>query len=393
MDHKKKSNSSKNKMCFVSGKRNLTRPVLINSSIAPISPSRHTMKFDRIEGKSNWEPIAISQEFGNATTAIAEFVGSSQLIPVTTTSAAATAGVKRYYEVGKNGKNHPVIVVQHNYHDRSRESEADHQQRKHKPRGGVSVPFPLKLHDMLDKAMDDGYGHVVSWQPHGRCFVVHKPQEFQEIVLPMYFKLTKLSSFQRQLNLYGFHRLTSGRDRGGYYHELFLQNKSFLARDMQRVQVKGTGVRARSNPDQEPSFWTMTWCQSPSQIISATVNTVISDDDSSTDIDGMATRRDKSIPNLQMSNGTVSTSRSSLSMNKNMTDQHQNSTYLYKTKRTIDKIVDNDVIFSFGEKSFHYLDPFVPISLSENKSRGKEINQDKIREENFSDGSLASLFH
>ena len=79
-------------------------------------------------------------------------------------------------------------------------------------------------------------------------------------------------------------------------------------------------------------------------------------------------------------------------MKKNMTDQHQNSTYLYKTKRTIDKIVDNDVIFSFGEKSFHYLDPFEPISLSENKSRGKEINQDKIRDEIFFDGSLASLF-
>jgi hypothetical protein len=377
-------------MCFVSNKRNLTRPVLINSSRAPISPSRHMMKIDTIEGKSDWEPLAISHEAGNATTAIAEFVGSSQLIPAITTSATATAGVKRYYEVGKNGKNHPVIVVQHNYHDRSRESEADHQQRKHKPRGGVSVPFPLKLHDMLDKAMDDGYGHVVSWQPHGRCFVVHKPQEFQEIVLPMYFKLTKLSSFQRQLNLYGFHRLTSGRDRGGYYHELFLQNKSFLARDMQRVQVKGTGVRARSNPEQEPSFWTMTWCQSPSQVVS--VNTVISDDDSSTDIDGMATRKDNSIPNLQMSNGAVSTTRSSLAKTKNMTDQHQNSTYLYKSKRTIDKIVDNDVIFSFGEKSFHYLDPFEPISLSENKSRCKEINQDNTRDEIFFDGSLASLF-
>jgi len=384
-------------MCFVSDKgRNLTRPLLIDSSIAMISPprhispSRHSMKIDTIKGKPDWDPFAIPQEADTTATAIAEFVGSTHLIPAITTSAAATAGVKRYYEVDKNGRNHPVIVVQHNYHDRSHESEADHLQRKHKPRGGVSVPFPLKLHDMLEKAMHDGYGHVVSWQPHGRCFVVHKPQEFQEIVLPMYFKLTKLSSFQRQLNLYGFHRLTSGRDRGGYYHELFLQNKSFLARDMQRVQVKGTGVRARSNPDQEPTFWTMTWCQSPSHAVS--VNTVSSDDDSSTDIDGMTTRRDISIPNLQTSNGSVSTSRSSLPMTKKTTPQHQNSTYRNKNKRTTDTIVANDVIYSFGEKTFHYLDPFEHMSSSENKARGKEIDPDNIRDDIFFDGSLASVF-
>jgi len=101
---------------------------------------------------------------------------------------------------------------------------------------------------------------VVSWQPHGRCFVVHKPKEFVDL-LPKYFKLSKLASFQRQLNLYGFQRLTRGRDRGGYYHELFLRDRVFLSHNIQRIKVKGTGVRARSNPDQEPDFWQMPWVQ------------------------------------------------------------------------------------------------------------------------------------
>jgi hypothetical protein len=61
------------------------------------------------------------------------------------------------------------------------------------------------------------------------------------------------------LNLYGFQRLTTGRDRGGYYHELFLRDRVFLSHSIQRVKVKGTGVRARSNPDQEPEFWSMPW--------------------------------------------------------------------------------------------------------------------------------------
>lgn len=111
---------------------------------------------------------------------------------------------------------------------------------------------------MLERVEKEGFGHVVSWQPHGRCFVVHNTELFKEL-LPRYFTLSKIASFQRQLNLYGFTRLTRGNDKGGYYHEMFLLGKPFLMRRIQRVKVKGTGVRARSNPDQEPDFWAMPW--------------------------------------------------------------------------------------------------------------------------------------
>lgn len=58
-----------------------------------------------------------------------------------------------------------------------------------------------------------------SWLPHGRAFLVHKPDEFKDL-LPRFFKLSKIPSFQRQLNLYGFNRLTRISDRGAYYHEV-----------------------------------------------------------------------------------------------------------------------------------------------------------------------------
>lgn len=149
------------------------------------------------------------------------------------------------------------VVIRHDYHDHSADPIVDPTQIKHKAKGGVVVPFPVKLHSMLDAIERDGYAHIVSWQPHGRCFVVHKPKEFVSHIMPKYFKQSKMASFQRQLNLYGFNRLTGGLDKGGYYHELFLRGKVSLAYDINRMRVKGTGVRMPTNPDSEPNLYAL----------------------------------------------------------------------------------------------------------------------------------------
>jgi hypothetical protein len=177
---------------------------------------------------------------------------------ITTNDADANLAISSVLEKPRTKPQHAKIIVQHDYHDHSRDSRSQCHDVHRPTRGGVTTPFPLKLHEMLENIQADGFGHIISWQPHGRCFVVHKPKEFVDL-LPAYFNISKVSSFQRQLNLYGFQRLTRGNDRGGYYHELFLQGKVFLAHSIQRSKVKGTGVRARSNPEQEPSFWDMPW--------------------------------------------------------------------------------------------------------------------------------------
>ena len=124
-------------------------------------------------------------------------------------------------------------------------------------RGGIKTPFPRRLHEVLNEIEREGYEAVVSWQPHGRCFIIHQPRLFDQIVMPKYFGQSKFSSFQRQLNLYGFNRITQGLDRGGYYHEAFLRGKPALTRFVERRRVKGTTIRGKANPDNEPNFYAM----------------------------------------------------------------------------------------------------------------------------------------
>jgi hypothetical protein len=70
-------------------------------------------------------------------------------------------------------------------------------------RGGVVEPFPEKLHRMLNDCVEKGEEDIISFFPHGRAFAIHHPERFAREVMPRYFKQSRLSSFQRQLNLYG----------------------------------------------------------------------------------------------------------------------------------------------------------------------------------------------
>jgi hypothetical protein len=47
----------------------------------------------------------------------------------------------------------------------------------------------------------------------------------------------------------------SGRDKNGYYHELFLRGKRSIAEKILRIKIKGTGARKPSSPETEPNFY------------------------------------------------------------------------------------------------------------------------------------------
>lgn len=118
--------------------------------------------------------------------------------------------------------------------------------------------FPIRLHETLTQIEKDGHDNIIGWLAHGRSFKIHKQKDFLSVILPRYFVMTKKSSFLRQLNLYGFNRLCRvGPDHGSYYHELFLKDRKFLSRRMQRQKVNGKGIRTAGNPEEEPRLCDM----------------------------------------------------------------------------------------------------------------------------------------
>eukprot|EP00536_Pseudo-nitzschia_multiseries_P009911 jgi/Psemu1/306909/fgenesh1_kg.289_\ len=173
---------------------------------------------------------------------------------------------------------------------------------------------------------------------------------------------------------------------------------------MQRVQVKGTGVRARSNPDQEPNFWTMKWCEPQA-------NTVTSDDDSEGGGASFSTTR--RIPmNHPLRQERVSSpaknSMASFSLPMAIQGQIQPLQRMREPATMVasmgfnqdvprDTVIpkeqgfysgemsrdfeDEELVSSFGNHKFHFLDPFQPLSLDQSKNqKNNEVGRSDFAE-------------
>lgn len=191
--------------------------------------------------------------------------------PIPNKGAASKPRFRRQ-KPGLTAKGEQRQFVQHNYTDHADKLcggiiglalvdryELSHYDSDGKERNkeNPSPPFPLKLHMILNEIESRGQSDVISWLPHGRAFFIRNNDFFAKKTLPEYFKKCKIASFLRQLNLYGFTRITSGLDVGAYYHEYFLRGNPSLTMNIRRIKVKGNKIRAASSPQDEPDFYSM----------------------------------------------------------------------------------------------------------------------------------------
>ncbi|KAM0330687.1 hypothetical protein ACHAQA_003639 [Verticillium albo-atrum] len=74
----------------------------------------------------------------------------------------------------------------------------------------VQTAFIHKLYNMLE---DTSISHLISWSTTAESFVMSPSPDFSK-VLAQYFKHTNISSFVRQLNMYGFHKVSDAFHTG-----------------------------------------------------------------------------------------------------------------------------------------------------------------------------------
>jgi ASC-1-like (ASCH) protein len=116
--------------------------------------------------------------------------------------------------------------------------------------------FPVVLHSLLEMVETSSYTDTIQWLQHGRSFVIVDKVRFEKEIIPVFFEGQKqYSSFHRQLNCYGFLRITRpGPDHNSFYHELFLRGRADLAAYIPRQRLTTNSVRISLDPSSEPDF-------------------------------------------------------------------------------------------------------------------------------------------
>ncbi len=107
------------------------------------------------------------------------------------------------------------------------------------------LPFPWKLHQVLDESRDSAFSDILAWMPDGKSFKIFDKQRLEKEVMPQHFSSSKFKSFQRSLNLWGFRIVQSGKDKGQCYHPLFVKGIPHLCSSMERTKVKVPGRRGK----------------------------------------------------------------------------------------------------------------------------------------------------
>nr|XP_029720461.1 heat shock factor protein-like isoform X5 [Aedes albopictus]XP_029720475.1 heat shock factor protein-like isoform X5 [Aedes albopictus] len=105
---------------------------------------------------------------------------------------------------------------------------------------GAGVPaFLAKLWRLVE---DPETNDLISWSSDGRSFIIQNQAQFAKELLPLNYKHNNMASFIRQLNMYGFHKITS-IDNGGlrfdkdemeFTHPCFQKDHPYLLEHIKR---------------------------------------------------------------------------------------------------------------------------------------------------------------
>ncbi|ESQ28484.1 hypothetical protein EUTSA_v10018723mg [Eutrema salsugineum] len=109
------------------------------------------------------------------------------------------------------------------------------------------APFLRKCYEMVDDSSTDS---VISWSSNGdNSFVISDTTLFSVQLLPKYFKHSNLSSFIRQLNIYGFRKVDA--DRWEFANDGFVRGQKDLLKNVIRRKNVQSSDESKSVYKQE----------------------------------------------------------------------------------------------------------------------------------------------
>ncbi|KAI5406430.1 heat stress transcription factor A-5 [Lathyrus oleraceus] len=97
--------------------------------------------------------------------------------------------------------------------------------------GGLTKFLVKTLQLVDDPSTDD----IISWSPNNNSFIIKDTIEFAKNFLKNYFKHENFSSFVRQLNTYGFHKIN--HDKWEFANEYFRKDQYYLLSNIRRKKT------------------------------------------------------------------------------------------------------------------------------------------------------------
>jgi hypothetical protein len=161
---------------------------------------------------------------------MAEMAAAANQRTVPSTTGSSGAGLFQTPDIGtSNGgintshppatQSRPIVPKRQSrkYHDYAKEPLSNAPDTESCSASGKDHSFPVKLHRILS---DPEFQEYICWLPHGRSWKVSKQEEFEDKVIPLFFRHGKFASFMRQVNGWGFRRMPAGPEKNSYYHEV-----------------------------------------------------------------------------------------------------------------------------------------------------------------------------
>ncbi|XP_018573160.1 heat shock factor protein isoform X2 [Anoplophora glabripennis] len=110
------------------------------------------------------------------------------------------------------------------------------------PLGENTANIPAFLGKLWKMVNDPATDHLICWSPAGNSFIIQNQAQFWYELLPLYYKHNNMSSFVRQLNMYGFHKMSTvengtmdaDKDENQFYHPYFQKDQPEILVNIKR---------------------------------------------------------------------------------------------------------------------------------------------------------------